>query len=63
MPHQIVVTHGDLKAHNIPVDDEGHLSGFLGGECARWCPEYWEFTIAMRFGRNSWWYQYLAELE
>jgi aminoglycoside phosphotransferase len=72
MPHRIVLTHGDLKAHNILVNDEGHLSGFLDWECAGWCPEYWEFTTAMRFGRNSWWYQvasrlggdqYLAELE
>ena len=72
MPHRIVFTHGDLKAHNILVNDEGHLSGFLDWECAGWCPEYWDFTTAMRFGRNSWWYQvasilggdqYSAELE
>lgn len=72
MPHRVVFTHGDFKAHNILVHDEGHLSGFLDWECAGWCPEYWEFTTAMRFGRNSWWYQvasglggdqYLAELE
>jgi aminoglycoside phosphotransferase len=72
MPHRVVFTHGDFKAHNILIDDEGHLSGFLDWECAGWCPEYWEFATAMRFGRNSWWYQvasvlggdqYLAELE
>lgn len=72
MPHQVVFTHGDFKAHNILVDEEGHLSGFLDWECAGWCPEYWEFTTAMRFGRDSWWFQvastlggdqYLAELE
>lgn len=70
--HRVVFTHGDFKAHNILVDDEGHLSGFLDWESAGWCPEYWEFTTAMRFGRNSWWYQvalslggnqYLTELE
>ena len=25
-------THGDLKPHNILVDDKGHLSGFLDWE-------------------------------
>lgn len=72
MPHRVVFTHGDFKAHNILVDYEGHLSGFLDWESAGWCPEYWEFTTAMRFGKNTWWYQvastlggnqYLAELE
>lgn len=72
MPHRIVFTHGDFKHHNILVDDDGHLSGFLDWECAGWCPEYWEYTTAMRFGSGSWWYQvaaklggdrYLAELE
>ncbi|KAJ9194968.1 hypothetical protein DTO027B5_5609 [Paecilomyces variotii] len=55
--YRIVFTHGDFKAHNILVDDDGHLSGFLDWESAGWHPEYWEFTTAMRFGRNSWWFQ------
>lgn len=55
--HRIVFTHGDLKAHNIIVDDEGQLSGILDWESAGWYPEYWEFTTAMRFGRGSWWFQ------
>jgi Phosphotransferase enzyme family len=55
--YRIMFTHGDFKAHNILVDDDGHLSGFLDWESAGWCPEYWEFTTAMRFGRNSWWFQ------
>ncbi|KIW14741.1 hypothetical protein PV08_07525 [Exophiala spinifera] len=72
VPHRVVFTHGDFKAHNILIDYEGHLSGFLDWESAGWCPEYWEFTTAMRFGRGSWWYQvasslggiqYLTELE
>ncbi|PGH34387.1 U4/U6.U5 tri-snRNP component SNU23 [[Emmonsia] crescens] len=71
-PHRVTFTQGDLKAHNILVDDDGHLSGFLDWESGGWCPEYWEFTTAMRFGRNSWWYQvamwmggdqYLEELD
>ncbi|OJD13801.1 hypothetical protein AJ78_05783 [Emergomyces pasteurianus Ep9510] len=56
-PHRVTFTQGDFKAHNILVDDDGHLSGFLDWESGGWCPEYWEFTTAMRFGRNSWWYQ------
>lgn len=72
MPHRVVFTHGDFKAHNILIDEEGHLSGFLDWESAGWCPEYWDFATAMRFGRDSWWYQvasvlggdhYLAQLE
>lgn len=55
--HRITFTHGDLKAHNVLVGDDGHLSGFLDWESAGWYPEYWEFTTTMRFGRNSWWFQ------
>lgn len=55
--HRITFTHGDLKAYNILVGDDGHLSGFLDWESAGWYPEYWDFTTAMRFGRDSWWYQ------
>ncbi|KZF22517.1 hypothetical protein L228DRAFT_127872 [Xylona heveae TC161] len=57
LPHRITFTHGDLKAHNILAGDDGHLSGFLDWESGGWYPEYWDFTTAMRFGRNSWWYQ------
>ncbi|KAI9861851.1 MAG: hypothetical protein M1824_001962 [Vezdaea acicularis] len=60
--HHIVFTHGDLKAHNILVDEDYHLSGFLDWECAGWCPDYWDFTTAMRFGRDSWWYQAISIL-
>lgn len=55
--YQITFTHGDFKAHNILVRDDGHLSGFLDWESAGWYPEYWEFTTAMRFGKESWWFQ------
>ncbi|KAI9375272.1 hypothetical protein BJX61DRAFT_549940 [Aspergillus egyptiacus] len=55
--HRIVFTHGDFKAHNVLVGDDGHLSGFLDWESAGWYPEYWEFTTAMRFGKDSWWFQ------
>lgn len=56
-PHRISFTHGDFKAHNILVGDDGHLSGFLDWESAGWLPDYWEFTTAMRFGAKSWWFQ------
>ncbi|KAL4799600.1 phosphotransferase family protein [Aspergillus venezuelensis] len=56
-PYRVKFTHGDLKAHNILVDNQGHLSGLLDWESAGWYPEYWEFTTAMRFGMNSYWYQ------
>ncbi|KAI9759965.1 MAG: hypothetical protein M4579_001998 [Chaenotheca gracillima] len=62
MPHRVVFTHGDFKAHNILIDDDGHLSAFLDWESAGWCPEYWEFATAMRFGRDSWWYQVASVL-
>lgn len=55
--HRITFTHGDLKAHKILVDDDRHLSGFLDWGYSGWYPEYWEFTTAMRFGKDSWWYQ------
>lgn len=71
MHHRVVFTHGDLKHHNILIDDEGNLTGFLDWKSAGWCPEYWEFCTAMRFGKGSFWYnlslklggeRYLAEL-
>lgn len=71
-PYRIKFTHGDFKAHNILVNDDGHLSGLLDWESAGWYPEYWEFTTAMRFGKGSWWFQvaswmggdaYLRELD
>ncbi|KAL2864528.1 aminoglycoside phosphotransferase family protein [Aspergillus lucknowensis] len=56
-PYRVKFTHGDFKAHNILVDHDGHLAGFLDWESGGWYPEYWEFTTAMRFGMDSWWYQ------
>ncbi|GKZ35830.1 hypothetical protein AbraIFM66950_006628 [Aspergillus brasiliensis] len=55
--YKVKFTHGDFKAHNILINDEGQLAGFLDWESGGWYPEYWEFTTAMRFGRDSWWYQ------
>ncbi|PWY82715.1 hypothetical protein BO83DRAFT_395778 [Aspergillus eucalypticola CBS 122712] len=50
-------THGDLIAHNILINEDGHLAGFLDWESGGWYPESWEYKTAMRFGRDSWWYQ------
>ena len=36
--YRILFTHGDFKAHNILVGDDGHLSGFLDWESAGWYP-------------------------
>ncbi|KAL5342733.1 hypothetical protein BJX70DRAFT_409707 [Aspergillus crustosus] len=58
--HRIVFSHGDFRAHNIMVDDDEHLSGFLDWETAGWYPEYWEYTTTMRWGGGSWWYQYAS---
>lgn len=56
-------THGDLKHHNILVDEEGHITGFLDWEAAGWYPEFWEYTTALRFlRRDFWWYEFLMQL-
>ncbi|OJD18821.1 hypothetical protein AJ78_01153 [Emergomyces pasteurianus Ep9510] len=39
MPHRTVFTHGDLKHHNILVQNE-QITGFLDWESAGWYPEY-----------------------
>lgn len=57
---RVTFTHGDFKHHNILVDDDGHLSGFLDWESSGWYPEHWDFTTAMRAGTNSWWGQAVA---
>lgn len=62
LSHQVTFTHGDLKAHNLLVDEDYRLSGFLDWECAGWCPEYWDFTTSMLLGRDSWWHQAMSIL-
>lgn len=70
--HRIAFTHGDLKTHNALVDEDVNPTGLLDWESAGSCPDYWDFTTAMRFGRDTWWFQvcswmggdqYLAELD
>ncbi|KAL4746742.1 hypothetical protein BDW72DRAFT_210172 [Aspergillus terricola var. indicus] len=47
----IISTHGDLKAHNILVDDDGHLSGFLDWKSVGWYPDYWDLLRLCASGR------------
>ncbi|KAF2017863.1 kinase-like protein [Aaosphaeria arxii CBS 175.79] len=62
MQHSIVFTHGDLKHHNLLVHD-GHVPGFIDWESAGWCPEYWEFTTALKFcSEDFWWYDFNMKL-
>ena len=62
MHHCVVFTHGDFKHHNILIDEDGSLTAFLDWESAGWCPEYWEFCTAMRFGQGSFWYNLSSKL-
>ncbi|OAT07451.1 hypothetical protein BDBG_03511 [Blastomyces gilchristii SLH14081] len=62
MPHRIVFTHGDLKHHNIAVQN-GQITGFLDWESAGWCPEYRDFTTALRLiPKGYWWYNFVIGL-
>ncbi|OQE08608.1 hypothetical protein PENVUL_c009G00351 [Penicillium vulpinum] len=62
LPHRIVFTHGDLKHHNIVVQG-GKITSLLDWESAGWYPEYWDFTTALRFMREDfWWYSFVIKL-
>ncbi|GAB1210778.1 hypothetical protein APSETT445_009576 [Aspergillus pseudonomiae] len=62
LSHRIVFTHGDLKPHNILVN-KGRLRGFLDWESTGCYHEYWNFTTALRFTREDfWWYTLVIEL-
>jgi serine/threonine protein kinase len=55
-------THGDIKHHNILVDEEGHITGFLDWESAGWYPQFWEYTTALRFlPKGFWWCEFLMK--
>lgn len=60
--YRATFTHGDLKAHNILVGDDGHLTGFLDWESGGWYPEYWDFTTGMLWSEKSYWGQAVAFL-
>ncbi|OBT79751.1 hypothetical protein VF21_01413 [Pseudogymnoascus sp. 05NY08] len=60
---RVKFTHGDLKHHNILIDEGGHVTGFLDWEAAGWLPEFGEYTTAMRYlPAGNWWYEFLMEL-
>jgi hypothetical protein len=55
-------THGDIKHHNILVDEEGHITGLIDWESAGWYPEFGEYTTALRFlPKDFWWYEFLMK--
>jgi len=41
----------------------GHTKALLDWESAGWYPDYWEFTMLLRFGlRDFWWNQLVWKL-
>ena len=62
IPHEIVFTSGDLKHHNIMVDN-GHVKRFPNRDSAGWYPEYWAFTTTRRYlPEDFWWYTFVTRL-
>ncbi|CEJ62042.1 Putative Phosphotransferase family protein [Penicillium brasilianum] len=62
LSHHVVFTHGDLKPHNILVN-RGRITGFLDWQSAGWYPDYWDFTTALTFTREDfWWYSFVVDL-
>ncbi|KAA1475422.1 kinase-like protein [Dentipellis sp. KUC8613] len=60
--HRMVLTHGDLRPHNILVAREGTratLAGIVDWERGGWYPEYWELLKALRTrtpeDESDWW--------
>ncbi|KAH0348412.1 APH-domain-containing protein, partial [Aureobasidium melanogenum] len=42
---------------------KSHVSGFIDWESAGWYPDYWEFTTALRFQyEDFWWYDFVLRL-
>ena len=39
--HRVCLTHNDLGAHNILVDDGFNITGIVDWENCAWMPEYW----------------------
>ena len=38
---RVCLTHNDLGAHNVLVDDEWNITGIVDWESCAWMPEYW----------------------
>ena len=45
------ITHSDIVARNILVDDRGDVVAILDWEMAGWMPEQWEYVKAMWMGQ------------
>ncbi|KAL7278875.1 hypothetical protein ACG7TL_006706 [Trametes sanguinea] len=56
-PHEIRLTHNDLGAHNILVDDDWNITGIVDLEACAWMPEYWELTkgtFLLQYRKGRW---------
>ncbi|OSC96696.1 hypothetical protein PYCCODRAFT_1481808 [Trametes coccinea BRFM310] len=56
-PHEIRLTHNDLSAHNILVDDDWNITGIVDWEACAWMPEYWELTkgtFLLQYRKGRW---------
>lgn len=57
-----VLTHGDLAARNIIVND-GRITGIVDWEHSGFFPDYMEYAAAMSIGNHEdWWQAVLAEI-
>ncbi|KIM46569.1 hypothetical protein M413DRAFT_441655 [Hebeloma cylindrosporum] len=52
-PCNVVLTHGDLAARNIMVDN-GEITGILDWETLGWYPDFWELMAATRGAITPW---------
>jgi len=56
----VVFSHGDIRAHNFLVDEDGHITGFLDWEMSGWSPEYFGLTVSLRLVPvDYWWHNFL----
>ncbi|RDX43495.1 kinase-like protein [Lentinus brumalis] len=42
--HRVCLTHNDLGAHNVLIDENWNITGIVDFESCTWMPEYWELT-------------------
>ncbi|KAI9070191.1 kinase-like protein [Trametes sanguinea] len=56
-PHRLCLTHNDLGAHNVLVDDDWNVTGIIDWEACAWMPEYWELTkgtFLLQYRKGRW---------
>jgi hypothetical protein len=62
MGFKITVGKNNVMRHLLHIFGEGRITGFLDWESAGWYPDYWDFTTALRFTREDfWWYNFVQE--